>query len=190
MYLRDSICTDLTLEVSLYGALVCDNVRTEPEYCYDVALQALTFSYLTLIKGLVGVVFSIVDLAIIFNVSMILRERNLIATRTHIGVLVVLSITAAIFSLASVITWYSLFQPQLNRDISKKVGNFVVGTNTNPIGLASMVACTILGSIVGVWTSFLLYKGVGGHWNMGAWFGSSGVSPTHEKAPLLPPAEY
>lgn len=179
--------------MSFLGAKICDQVYTDPEYCLDVPLQSLTNSYLTFLKGLVGVVFSVVDLAIIFNISMILRERNLVSTRTHIGVLVVLSLAAATFALAAFIAWFASLQPQINRDISKQVSgiDFKIVDNSYPIGIVSVGLCFMLGSIVGIWTSFLLYKGIGGHWNFAAWFGASTVpaipsAPLTEETLLLP----
>lgn len=179
----------MTLSISFEEARVCD--KAQP-YCEDIELQPLTQSYLTMLKGIVATVFSVVDLAIIFNVSMILRERNLILLRTHIGVLVLLSVTSAALSLASVIVWFALLEPQINQDISKKLHHaFVLGKNYYPIGIASMVTCFLVGSIVGVWTSFLLHKGIGGHWNMAAWFGHTAVEEdpsvgASERSKLLP----
>lgn len=180
---------DLTLSISFKEAQVCD--KAEP-VCENIDLAPLTQAYLTMLKGLVATVFSVVNLAIIFNVSMILRERNIIVLRTHIGVLVLLSISAAVLSLASVIVWFALLEPQINDDISKKLKEtFVLGKNYYPIGIASMVTCLLVGSIIGAWTSFLLHKGIGGHWNMAAWFGYTAVQEdkgagASENSKLLP----
>lgn len=174
--------------LTLDHAELCDDIDAT---CDRLSLSFVTNSYLYVLQGFTAVVFSVVSTAIIFAVAMILRERNIIELRTHIGVLATLSWAASAFSLAAVISWYTLVKPQFIDNLSTYTGErFNPGANRNPVGLITMCLCLILSTVIGIWTSRLLYKGVGGHWNAAAWFGAKSAAqnayaPLSEKSGLL-----